>query len=84
MISLYKIEKDKYGLYYVSYGKKHRIKTLLKKKQQYEESIKRYEEQVKKYYKNEPQWYIDDLIKDYKLRHYINFHICGDYIQFGG
>lgn len=31
MISIYEIFKDKYGEYYISYGKKHRIKTLEKK-----------------------------------------------------
>ena len=39
MVSLYKIEKDKYGLYYVSYGKKHRIKTLEKHNKEIQEEI---------------------------------------------
>lgn len=39
MVSLYKIEKDKYGLYYVSYGKKHRIKTLEKHNEKIQEDI---------------------------------------------
>lgn len=39
MIDLYKIEKDKYGLYYVSYGKKHRIKTLEKHNEKIQEDI---------------------------------------------
>ena len=83
MISIYEIKSDKYGLYYISYGKKHRIKTLLRKKQQYEEKIKRYEEQVKKYYKDSPKWWIEDLINDYKLKNCVDFHIIGNYIQFG-
>ena len=77
MISLYKIEEDKYGLYYVSYGKKHRIKTLEKKNQKLWERIQeeyKYgfftEEELKNIYKNH--------------ENYINFHIVGNYIQFGG
>lgn len=77
MISLYKIEKDKYGLYYISYGKKHRIKTLEKKNQRLYEKL--VEECEYGFFSEE------DL--DYMYKHhenYINFHICGNYIQFGG
>lgn len=39
MVSLYEVLTDKYGDYYVSYGKKHRIKTLEKKNKKIQEDI---------------------------------------------
>lgn len=76
MVSLYEIFKDKYGEYYISYGKKHRIKTLEKKNNKIDEIIDKLQE-------NE---FDDSWLKHFE-KYYINYKIIflnnKKYIQFG-
>lgn len=78
MVDLYKIEKDKYGLYYVSYGKKHRIKTLAKKNN----DLLHYLFKLKEVGIDEKT--INKMFDE----RFINYHIImindKEYIQFGG
>lgn len=84
MIDLYEVLTDKYGEYYVSYGKKHRIKTLKKKN---DETDKRIEEMIE-FWKNEiSKKELEDMIDEYDYKYYIHYKYVflngKKYIEFG-
>lgn len=81
MVSLYEILEDKYGEYYISYGKKHRLNTLFKKNKDTILKMNKviqedYYLEDKEYYDN---WYKENMI-DFKIIDINNKR----YIQFGG
>lgn len=75
MVSIYEVLTDKYGDYYVSYGKKHRIKTIDKKND-------RIETMINNLYKNNEDLKNELLEKHLILYKYI-FLGGKKYIQFG-
>lgn len=79
MVDLYKIEKDKYGLYYVSYGKKHRIKTLEKRNKELWEKIQDLYQYA--FFDNE---YLENEYNQKKINYKIITINDKQYIQFGG
>ena len=84
MIDLYEVLTDKYGEYYISYGKKNRIKTLKKKN---DETDKRIEEMIE-FWKNEiSKKELDKMIEEYDRDNYIHYKYVflngKKYIEFG-
>ncbi len=77
MVNLYEILKDKNGLYYVSYNKKHRIKTLENKNKK----LLKYLQELKNYNIN------NEYINEIKEKYFIKYNIIElndkKYIQFG-
>ena len=79
MVSLYEILTDKYGDYYLSYGKKHRIETLWKKNEKIWDKIQ-------EIHKN--GFFDDDYLEEQYNKQKIDFKLIilngKKYIQFGG
>lgn len=87
MVSLYEIFKDKYGEYYISYDKKHRIKTLEKKNEKIIDSIINFYGSFENFEKLDSNNIIDTDYINYYKENYINYKIIflnnKKYIQFG-
>ena len=75
MVSLYEVLTDKYGDYYVSYGKKHRIKTIDKKNE-------RIETMINNLYKNDED-FKNKLLEEHLILYKYIFLGGKKYIQFG-
>jgi hypothetical protein len=81
MVSLYEVFKDKYGDYYISNGKKHRIKTIDKNNEIIQNDIDKLfsasfrDGMVYSYMKR-----LEDMLVKYKI---VNIN-DKRYIQFGG
>jgi len=77
VISIYEILEDKNGFYYISYNKKHRIKTLENKNKK----LLKHLQELKNY--NIDNSYINEI----KEKHFIKYNIITlndkKYIQFG-
>lgn len=81
MVSLYEVLNDKYGDYYISYGKKHRIKTIDKNNEKIQNDIDKLysvsfrDGMVYSYMKR-----LEDMLVKYQI---VNIN-DKRYIQFGG
>lgn len=64
MVSLYEILTDKYGEYYISYGKKNRIKTLKKHNNKIDNIIEEMEQNI---------YYTEMEINEYYMKNIIRY-----------
>jgi len=85
MVSIYEILTDKYGEYYVSYGKKRRIKTLKEKNNKVDEKI---DEMIEMWKNKISKQELDEMIEEYDRNNYIHYKYIflngKKYIEFGG
>ena len=88
MISIYEVLTDKYGEYYISYEKKHRIKTLENKNKKIKDSIINFYGSFENFEKLDSNNIIDTDYINYYKENYINYKIIfingKKHIQFGG